>query len=217
MLMATQLVGFGAGGDAVAAKSVTWKGNGSSGVDGTTFTQASADIGTATSDRRVIVATSSSNTAVAPTSVTVGGTGLTHINGTTASSLRIDLWIGNITSGTTADIVVTTASIQRRAIGWWIAYGLTSDTPIDSDVSTAAPSTATLTTVNGGFVVCAAANNVNTSGCTWSGGVTERWDEVYEANFGLTGADGSTTGADVSPSCAHDSAESARMGVFATF
>ena len=80
----------------------------------TTVTFTNQSIGTATATRIVVVGVGSYLGGGSGTisSVTVGGTGLTRIGGVGDPDLPVDMWQGNITTGTTADIVVTTTTTQ---------------------------------------------------------------------------------------------------------
>lgn len=88
----------------------------SSGGAHSSFTFSSTSIGTAASDRYVIVCLQSQpNSATGFTSVTIGGTGATAVMGTTMSGTTSTAWVLNVTSGTTADIVVT----YSGGTCWW--------------------------------------------------------------------------------------------------
>lgn len=103
-----------AGGGAATAVSTDTSVDDAASSATTTFTNQA--IGTASATRRVVVGVGVYAAAGgAISSVTVGGTGLTRLNGLIDSTDYVgDLCEGNITSGTTADIVVTTSGTQNN-------------------------------------------------------------------------------------------------------
>ena len=193
-LQVQQLIGFGAGGG-TGAKVLTWKGSSTSTSDLTTYTFSSADIGVASSDRYVIVAVTGGPNNRTVSSLTVGGVSATLVveQVSAAASYTVSMWIANVTSGTTGDIVVTWSAGQTRTgIGWWTATGLSSGTANDSGGSTASPGTDTLNVLEGGFAVAAIVNiETGTDTVTWTN-LTEKYDELYES-VNQSGASDATT------------------------
>ena len=178
-------------------------------------TFSSVDIGTANGGRKVIVAAFVNGNLDADVSaLTIGGISASEITSanTSTNQRQVSLWIASVPSGDTADVVVTfnDSTTSLLAIGVWSALGIYSNTPIDSGTSTADPGTDTLATIEGGFCIAAGIALGSTS-TVWSN-VTERFDN----NAGFTGADASTTGANISPSANYDS-PSNQATVFATF
>ena len=113
-----------------AVATISHTANGESSAASTAVrTFSSMSIGTAASNRVVIVSIGTTGGGGGTddcNSVTVGGTGLSKL----VSKLHTDhqlcqIWAGSITSGTSADIVVTWArSANRTGIGVWAAYGV---------------------------------------------------------------------------------------------
>lgn len=178
-----------------SAKSIVYTDSVASASDLTTYTFAGRAISTAAADRYVIVGVGGSNSADV-SSLTVGGNSATEIiDVADGVSAYAGLWIVNVTTGTTADIVVTfSGGINRCGIGVWAAYGLSSGTPLDSDTSVAAPGSITLTTTAGGIAVSFANGNAGGGSDSWTG-VTEDFDISGEASHAFTGGSAATAGA----------------------
>lgn len=176
----------------------------SSGVDGTTFTFEDVPIGPAVDERRVIVGTVQGLSSVAVSSITIGGVSASVKKAQASGTGNAEIWLAEVPAnvGTTADIVVTWGSaVGRSCAAVWAAYNLSSDTPVDTDggniSTTANGSDLSLTTTAGGFVVGIGMHSNFTSGnMTWRN-MTERYDEVLEAQVNtsrLSVADAATSG-----------------------
>jgi len=192
---ATHLVGFGAIRDAAAGgKVLAYQTNAADPANLTTYTFSAQAIGTAASDRYVIVGVAGSNTASEPSTVTVGGVSATKVVGTAGGNHSAGLWVALVTSGSTADIVVTwPGSIDRCAIGVWSSTGLSSVTPSNTATSNATPGSCTVTTLAGGFAI--AFSHLGYGTVTWSGtGVTQDFNTSIEASVKNTGASAATDG-----------------------
>lgn len=215
MLFATQLVGFGAGGE---PKILTYIGETSATNNATVYTFTGASIGTAASDRRVIVAVmgGGSNSGVTLSSVTVGGVTAT-INGQATNGNSVGAIVtAAVPTGTTGDIVVTFSGQKERCnVGVWSATGLTSNAAIDFDSGTADPGTATLDAVIGGFCIALAVSS-NTTTLTWTN-VTENYDVQPESADTASGASAATTAVTIAPSGNYASGSGSLVAVFATF
>lgn len=104
--------------------------------------------------------------------ITVGGVAMTQraaYNGATNRVFTLPY-----PTGTTANVTVTSASGTFQGCRWqmWSAYGLASETPLDSNfIAFGNPNSISLAVQSGGFIVGAASGSVaNTSGgYTWSG------------------------------------------------
>lgn len=187
-------------------------------TDASSYTFTSQAIGAAASDRYVIVGVGHSNAAADPSSVTIGGVSATKIASVTAGSVHnASLWIALVTTGTTADIVVTVAGSNRCGIGVWSATGLSGTTAVATGTSTATNPSATIATVAGGFAIGFVHIGYPASGDTWTGtGVTERFDTNGESDTNYTGADAPTTGSNITLTCT-PSASTYAAGVFASW
>lgn len=162
----------------------------------TVWTFTGKAIGTATTDRLVIVSTwvikpgGTSRT----WTVTIGGTAATEIAGTNASTSsggtadsETRMFAATVPSGTTANIVVTTsASTTGCAIGIWSAYNLASTTPVAAVASTTTPRNLSLNVSAAGVACGLSFHNVSSS---WTG-MTEDFDNVIA---GLQHSGGSYT------------------------
>lgn len=169
----------------------------------TTYTFTAANIGTAASDRVIVVGVmlnSSTNRTVS--SVTLGGNAMTSIVGTNSAS-NTALFRISVASGTTADIVVTGSGAANGC--YVVVYSLTgwgTVTTYDSNFaasSSAATISATINTVSGGAVI-GIQNRFSTSAITTAGFTTQNVNttfdgtqRVYAGNtFPTTSATGTT-------------------------
>lgn len=106
----------------------------------TTYTFSGAAIGTASSDRRIVVAIGSrANAARSVSSVTVGGISATELVTANDSGSGADiasLWIAEVPTGTTGDIVVTfSAAMLRCAVAQYAVYGMGSNSAFHTQAS----------------------------------------------------------------------------------
>lgn len=158
--------------------------------DSTTYTFASQNLGTAATDRVIVVGIGARKAGAATTisSVTIGGVSATIIqvsNSDTNSDIA-GIAYATVPTGTTGDIVVTFGSgMVRCAIQAYRAVGLASTTPYDSGTSTASDPTFNLD-IPVGFAVATALSNSESS-CTWTG-LTEDHDNTLETYVTVTSA-----------------------------
>lgn len=207
-------------GAGVAAKVLTFKGVDADGSDVTVYTFSGVDIGTATSDRRVIVSASANNGTETVSSLTVGGVTADIIGQSQGGNLTTALCVAHVPTGTTADIVVTWTGAQLRCgIGWWIATGLSSNTPNDSGTSNAGPQSISITALEGGFIVAGCACLSATTVWSTPGTTNERYDQGMPVPDGIdhSGADESGTTAGASTVSSTNSADSRRCMVGAAW
>lgn len=192
--IATHLIGFGAAGSTSNPASITFAAAAvnSSNVTDSTYTFSGHSIGTASSDRYVIVGVVgranflSGNATIS--SVTVAGTSCTRAVQSNTSNGTSEIWITNspITSGTTGNVVVTTGGgvvVQCCGIGTYAVTGLLSNT---------ATATATQTTNNTATNLSVTADGVSVlvsfvaqafgSSTSTTTNMTERYDADVEAN-----------------------------------
>lgn len=187
MLKVNRLTGFGSRRAAVSSSPValTYVTNVTDSTDQTTYTFASTSIGTASSDRVVVVVIGSrANAARSISSVTVGGNSATAIataNNSGGGAEIAAIYAVAVPSGTTASIVVTfSAAMLRIAVGVYTltgtggavtAYGTATQTPSGSS-----PTDSTIDCpANGGILAVNFSNSSATSSTTWTG-LTERFD-----------------------------------------
>lgn len=149
----------------------------SSSSSATTFTFSSTSIGTASSDRLVVVVVEGRQAVADRTvsSVTIGGVTATIASGTNVPSKYPGcIAYLTVTSGTTADIVVTFSGSTFGGCGIQVytLTSLSSTTPVDSDQSgmVASPASVTLTTSSQGALIAGVGGNGGATGSiSWTG------------------------------------------------
>jgi len=166
-------------------------------VGATAYTFSSHDIGPAASDRIVVVVCHTEGASSALSSCTIGGT---------TAPIRIQSNNGNIvtaiasllvTSGTTADIVVTwDQATLRCTIG---VYSLTGaeETPVDTDFDAAASGTASNLTVTipaEGAAINGDTHGTGTTATTWSGSSAADYNNSPGGNSQFSGSLTPSTG-----------------------
>ncbi len=165
---------------------LSYRTNATDNTDASTYTFAAADIGTAASDRYVVVGFAARNQATI-TSITVGGIAATlvKLQGNTDVAA---LYIAAVPTGATADIVVTLPGTALRAgIGVWALYGLSASGAAEATAaSTAATADLSLTVTAGAIVIGQAYNDAGLS-FAWVG-LTENFDAQLEASNSYSGA-----------------------------
>ena len=176
-----------------AGPTLSFRASGSSTSDLTTYTFAGVDIGTAATNRHVVVGVQGSGgTARTLSSVTVAGVTATILVEATdtggGGEDHVALVIAAVPTGTTGDVVVTwSGAFARGAYGVWAVYGLESPTPVDTTQSTASPGALSVDTTADSIVIAVSAPN-NSSTTAWSGVVTENFDVAAFETQGWTGA-----------------------------
>lgn len=186
MLQINQLIGFGAGGAGVAGPTVSYVGVVSSPTNGSVFTFSSASIGSAASNRHVIVTIGLQHTSDRTiSSVTVAGQSCSSVVSELSSnktSLAIYITDSPVTTGTTGDVVVTTnSSCNACGVGIFAAYGLASATAVNTASTTTDNATMALTATVGGFAVSVC--GVNADATFTQTGTTEQHDTTAEAGL----------------------------------
>lgn len=162
--------------------------------DLSSYTFTARSIGTAAADRRIIVgifARSSVSTTIAVSGVTVAGITAAVVPGTPAGgpngsvSTETSLWIVDVPTGTTGDIVVTLNNTGSRcAIALWSATGIVGS---PSDVATYFVSGSNNTislnadVLTGSIVVAIGGCNSSAVTMTWTG-ATEDVDAAVETS-----------------------------------
>lgn len=212
--------------DAVVSKSIFYVNRYIQTTNATTYTFASCDLGVASADRRVIIGAhmyggTSRTLAGTPT---INGVNATVLTTNTASTGNCILLIANVPTGTTGDIVLQWSSgVAGCAVSVWYATGLTSDTPVATQrsTSTTAPTSGSLATTAGGFIVCAAtARNPTLLTHSWTN-ATEQFDVELENAGGdgasISGAHATTTGSNITVTDTFSGTAAQGVGAFATF
>jgi len=138
-------------------------------------------IGTAASDRRVVVVVSLEG-AASLTSVTIGGNTATADYVFAGAASLVGFYSYNLTTGITADIVVTVGALTYVGIGVYALYGANA-TPSDTAGSNTNPNPSnTINVVAGGCAISAVEIRSNTNRTvTWTG-LTEEYDAVVGNN-----------------------------------
>lgn len=182
------------GGGATPATFI-YKGSDTQEPNQSAYTYSGKDIGTAATDRFVIVGITAHDSSGSKnvTSVTIGGVAATQLSdGNDASGVcSCDLWGAVVPSGTTADIVFNlAASATKSAIVWGVAYNLQSTTPVDTlvvNTAAASPLAGNIDVDAGGFVfgIVTVQNTVATYTMT---GVSEDSDQTIGTSNGSYGA-----------------------------
>ena len=183
MLMVNQLVGFGAGGETAAPAAIAYAASSSDETGSTTVTFTSLGIGTASSDRYVLVVVATRLTG-SISSVTVGGAATTSVVAASNGVQKLEMYITSavFTSGTTANVVVTTSAANSGVIvATYTITGIVSITPSNTQTTTTDNATMSLSVPAGGVAI-SGANDLgtavgNTNGATFThSGTTENAD-----------------------------------------
>ncbi|MFZ5719192.1 MAG: hypothetical protein ACOY5Y_06960 [Pseudomonadota bacterium] len=126
--------GGGGGGGGFA---VTWRGHYEDATTRTTtdpaYTATAADLGTASSDRIIVLAViSGASTSSAYGTPTVGGVSMTRANADPAGGTNFAaFWYASVPLGATGDIVVpvTSGTLSRISLDWWSITGSANTAP----------------------------------------------------------------------------------------
>ncbi len=201
------------------AVSYSYRAKSSSNSNLSSYTFSGLDINSAASDRHIHVVVHYGGGGDSFTSVSIGGVSATQNSVNAGSSRGLAIYTAKVTSGTTADVVVTLGNTASScAVGVWASYGLSSAAAYRVATDTSAPITATIGTINGGFCIAGLARSVSGAGSVVWTNVTERYDDNIDANNLLvSSADSATTGSDISPSAAISGSGTVSYGIFASF
>lgn len=176
----TQLVGFG-GVRRSSVATISYRTNTSDSVDRSVYTFPGLDIGTAGTNRHVVVGVVSSGTSPSISGITIGGASATAMIEQAETNLKIGLWIAQVSSGATGDVVVThTGTMLRCGVIVWAVYDLLSATPTATASDSAPPLSQSLTISAGGVGIGLADGyqNGSTASWTWTG-LTEDADTDF--------------------------------------
>ncbi len=155
------------------ARTVTYRGSFNGGTTSTTKTYTDAPIGTAASDRLVVVAVSIPYTTTS-TSTTAAGNAMTLVASVPTSGRALYIYGLVVTTGTTATIVNTTAASVGTypMFVYTVSLGSTSATPSDTDtfsVTNVGSASFPAVTVPTGGVYIACAFSGGGTDITWTG------------------------------------------------
>lgn len=159
----------------------------------TTYTFSSQALGTAASDRKIVVGAFAVNAVKAVSSMTIGGVSASLVVAKTNSGgEQIELWQAAVPTGTTGDVVVTWAGGQLGCgIGVFRIVGAESAAHDTGGSAAAGAGSDTLDIPANGVAVGVAGTNPNgIPTWTWTG-----LTEDYDAGGIITASDGSHTGA----------------------
>lgn len=190
-----QLIGFGAGGNRVAT--VSFASSAVSTADLTTYTFSSASLGTAASNRKIVIAVSGAvHTTATVSTMTVGGVSASLITGTKVrwptSLYGLEIWQADVPTGSTGDVVVTWSNAQNRTgIGVWAVYGAAAAAHATATDNSAPYSQAVV--VPAGGVVIGAVWGGSPVSYTWTAPMTEKYDQEVESNQLQSGASYAST------------------------
>lgn len=172
--------------------------------DTTSFTASysftSQAIGTASSDRYIIICVSNRNSAGTSTvnSVTVAGTSCTKLTSSEAGAGLCSIWITDspITTETTATVEVTmTGSQTCCGIDVYSVIKLNSTTPVSTNDTSTDNSAMSLTVPSGGVVV-GISTQAGTATCTVTG-ATENSDRVVDSTNGVAACSANGTASSI--------------------
>jgi hypothetical protein len=163
----------------------------------TVYTFTSQAFGTASTDRKILVAVAAHRAPTSVTSVTIGGVSATNIiTQGRGSAGVVALYLAAVPTGTTGSVVITFPSTATGggSVGVWGLTG-TSATATDTDSEDYGEGDATNFTLDvnvlaGGVAIATAAsgNSGGTHTTVWSGGVTENYDTQVGTNEWHSGA-----------------------------
>lgn len=162
--------------DSAATLTVDWTYGTTINGGGTPKTYSAVAIGTAASDRMVVVGVKGDGGGGQPTGVTIGGSAATKIVEANDGTQFASLWARMVSSGTTADIVVTWSSApSRQGISVYAVYGESGVTAYDTASSVANPPSTNALTIPANGVGIALAVGGGATNWTWVG-LTEDYD-----------------------------------------
>ena len=159
----------------------------------------SQSIGTASSDRVVVVAVSARSSAATTTAVTIGGVSASKIVERTSTDTTSAIWAAAVPTGTTATIDVSwSGTVFWQGIAVWAMTG-TAGNPAALNTSGAFNNSATLTIsttltipANGGAVGNAVLAQTGNNSATWVG-------FTKNVDYFVSGENNSWTGASLTP------------------
>jgi hypothetical protein len=172
--------------------------------DASSYTFTAKAIGTASATRRVVVGVTarwSGSVGTYPSTLTVGGVTCNRVDLQTDGTNWAALYIGNVPTGTTGDVVISGMGNQLNwiAIGVWALDNVLSNTPIQTGGATgSSTSAAGNINVKKDGVTIAIGMHANTGATTWAG-VTGNFDTNTNGGTHKAHGGSTTTTADQNP------------------
>jgi len=187
-------------------------------TNASSYTFSGRSFGTASADRKIIVGAVVRNGSPTFSSVTIGGvTATSVIQAVGGTNHRVGLFIADVPTGATGDVVVVPgAAVVRCGIGIWAMTGAASSTASDTDSSTADPISVTLTIPANGAAIgyCAYLQPGGSFGWT---NLIESFDEFIENISYHSGACADFTAGGNTVLTADQDAGTDPVGIFATW
>ena len=185
----------------------------------TTYTFSSMAFGVADAARTLIAVVAGYSGGTTVSSVTFpGAIGAAQIVAGENADQTSAIWVADVPSGTSGDVVVVFSAMQHQAgVGLFRAIGITNSAD-DTGTSTASPLTDTLTVTAGGIVVAGGKGRTSFAPVTWSANMTEGYDvQMGGESEDATGASGEfATGGSKVITCTQTGGADP-IGVFASF
>jgi hypothetical protein len=173
-LQLTHLSGFGGG---MSGRRLSYRGSTvqTTNVNASSVTLSTLDIGTAATDRLVVVALFY----IGPrglTGVTIGGITATEVDNDSPGQLRGYIYQASVPTGTTADVVISVSAgggdeMDTLHVAVYALYGLTSTAKQSSVTDKINPWAMTLTNTTGALVIAAVARDGTATTFSWDSAV----------------------------------------------
>lgn len=152
-------------------------------ANASTYTFASQALGTAYTDRKIIVGIGArGGSDYTPSSVTVGGVAATQVASVVQNGSYAGIYIASVPTGTTGNVVVTfSGTMVRAAVGVWSARRLQSTTAIDTATDPDNPISQALT-MSAGSIGVGVGFTQGTATHTWTGLTKTFQEDMTDTN-----------------------------------
>lgn len=190
MLASSHLIGFASVTEAAGAPaSLAFQSQYNDSGDLSSYTFSGAALGTAAATRRIVVAVGVANsTPPTVTALTVAGVSaaspVAQLGAAGAFRVSSSIWIADVPTGTTGDIVITLSGASFRCgIGVWAVYDLASSTATATGSSTSSTASENVNVSAGGVLIGYSCSFTSGSArsYTWVG-PTEDFDVAFDSN-----------------------------------
>ena len=164
-----------AAGGVKADATIDYNAQSNSGTDLTTYTFSSISIGTAAGNRTVIISIACHRAYpytgdVGISSVTIGGSTASNAITSSDGNMLSAIYYLDVSSGTTADIVITCLAKQLKCgIGSYAAYGASTEGIVTNSYRQFSTSSMTLDVTAGSVTVGVSQNNHTNASTSWTG------------------------------------------------